>query len=521
MKNESSKNIQDEVSPDEIHKLISEDIEATNKSNLLTYDRLIEEKGYTKYHYKAIAMTLLLLSAEGVQIPLASILFIPLKAFFDMTDLQAEIGSAILFLGVGIGSALVSVLSSILGRSQILYYSLIIISFFQLVTIFIHDYWIFVFLRFIIGISLGTILPITLNSLLEVLPIRNRSIVMTLVWSGVGAGVGLLYLSIFILMPNYELSGVKYVFTLMFFYSLFLVVLVAYNYNDSPRNLIIYRLNLRKSEGVLIKNTEKAVKSSYTYKLAYDIYNEIIERKLTNIEKIIIAEELVISSKFLSHESSGLGFLFNSRNWLTSTCLTLIWLFICVALYGPVFISALAFKTFNITDDNNTILKLQLVSSIALFFSIILGGFLSEVKFLGRRITMLLSWTLSFLASIFIWISPSTLPYISVVLALAFGIGNNVSVTYSSECYYTKERDFAIGFFFMVGRIGGIISQFLFLWAFKAQALIPFYILSAMYGIMSVLTLLLPYETYGKSLDHDYRNDNLYDRITKAKEKAI
>jgi MFS family permease len=515
MKHDSKNNL-DNVLSDEVHKLITED-DMTNKPNLLLYDKLIEEKGYTKQHYKSIIMTLLLLSTEGVQIPLTSILFIPLKSFFNMTDVQAEIGSAILFLGVGIGSALVSLLSAVLGRTQILYYSLVTISMFQLITIFMHDYWIFVFLRFMIGISLGTILPIALNSLLEILPIKNRSIVMTLVWSGVGCGVGLLYVSIFILMPNYELSGLKYVYTLMFFYSLFLLVLIAYNFNDSPRNLIIYRLNLKKSEGELIKETKRALNTSYNYKLAFEVLGEIMERKITEKEKLKVSEELVLSSKILSHESSGLEFLFNSRNWLTSTCLTLIWLFICVSLYGPVFISSVAFKTFGITDSNNTILKLQLVSSVALFFSIILGGFLSEVKFLGRRITMLISWAFSFIASIFVWIFPISLPYISVVLALAFGIGNNVSVTYSSECYYTKERDFAIGFLFMVGRIGGIVSQFLFLWAFNIHPLIPFYILSAMYGTMCVLTLLLPYETFGKSIDHDYKNDNLYDRITKGK----
>ena len=468
-------------------------------------DSLLQNSGYKFSHAKAIVLVLLVIGIEGIHLPMMSLLLIPLSIYFQMSQFEAEISSAMLFIGLGIGSLSLSKLSEGIGRKNSISVAMLFLTFTQLIMVFSETFIIFTVMRFLSGISIGIVVPLGINTLLEILPIKLRSFVLTSIWAGVGIGTALLYICMFIFMPNYQISGIKTVFLICWLYQLLVTIILYVFYVDSPRNYII--------QGQI----------DYAFKVLEEILQISLNKET---KKRIVFETIHGENEIVANTAgkikTGLSFLFGNKHYyFTSISLSLLWLAISLSLYGGMLISSIAMRELDVAQNPSTILTIQFINSLGLFFSIFLGAYLSELQIFGRITTMALSWLLSFIASIFIWIIPTSLPYVSVILSFCFGIGNNVSVTYTAEVYPTKERDFAIGLFMSLTRIGGCISQFIFMSLVVESPLIPYYLLTIIYLVMVVITIFLPHETQGKPLDTDITNLSLFDRLFSSKEAEV
>lgn len=465
-------------------------------SELSLIDYIINKSGYGYVQWISIWVAAGVLGFEGIQLPFTSLMLIPLNEYYNMTDIQTEFSSAIIFIGVGIGSFMLSYMTNWIGRLTTMNIFSVLALFFTFISCFCTSYYLYLVIRVIIGVTLGVLEPLVLSTLVEFLPIKYRAFVLTIIFAGGATGTATLYLAIVVFLPNYSIKNIQIVFIVIFFYSLVIVAINLFFYEDSPRHLILQNKS----------------------KKAFYLIEQMTERKLSPDLKKEIQMQTIDMASYV-RRTSGLGFLFHEKNFMTSVCLIVIWTSTTLALYGPMQISSLALVQLGYDQDSSTIVLVQFVSAVLLFVSIILGSFLCEVPLFGRRLSMLLSWLLSFIASLFIWFYPLSLPYIMCILGLTFGIGNNVVCTYTSEFYHTKERDYALGFFFMVSRVSGFISQFIFLLTLKIDILFPFYILSAIYFVMTVFTFLLPYETFGKPIDEEWMPESIIDRLTRKHTK--
>lgn len=341
-----------------------------------------------------------------------------------------------------------------------------------------------------LGFSLGITEPIVLSSLCEVLPIYLRSFALTMVWCGSATGTGSLYLSIVFFLPNYSIRLIQIVFLLCFVYTLTTAIIVFLYYSDSPRHLIFQKKS----------------------KQAFKHLEIMADRKFSKELKQEIKEETLDLAGYVKR-SSGLELVFHRKNSLTSFCLIVIWIGTSLALYGPMQISSVVLKNLNQNYSSNEIVLVQFLTAVAIFSSVIVGSVMSEISSLGRRFSMFVSWVVSFFLSSVIWFYPLTLPYVMIFLGLSFGVGSNLSVTYTTEFYHTKERDYALGFFFFLSRVSGFASQFIFLSSTNINNFLPFYILSGLYAVMAIATIALPYETHGQAIDVEWEAESMISRL--------
>lgn len=154
----------------------------------------------------------------------------------------------------------------------------------------------------------------------------------------------------------------------------------------------------------------------------------------------------------------------------------------------------------------DSIIKSLFIVSISTFFCIIVSAILTELDILGRKNTLVCCYGLSAIFVSLILINSINFKIYFVIFNLFAAIGFNVCGSYSLELFSTDVRDTAIGFFFFFNRLGGVISQFVFLNLFRINFILPYYILLGYTIIAFVLCTQYPYDTGNKPLDYCHQS---------------
>jgi len=468
---ENKGNIQEKT---QLHLSIEEEQEINS------IDYIYDQAGYNKITYKNIFLTFFVLSVEGLHFTLFSNMIIPLKAYYKMTEDQVRICSSMLFLFVGIGSFLSGKFAGKFGRPILISFLLFVISFLNILMALSTVWWVFLICRCLIGLSAGFVIPMSLNLLTEYLPLKLRSFVLTSVWCGFNFGALVLCFIMIFIMPNLEPARVNTTILLSAILPFFAFLLNLFLLQDSPRNLI-----LRKLE-----------------KEAFEILEVISKRKFDQSVKIKILQE---SNKSFQNVKFEIKDLFGEKFGKLSLLLTYIWFFNSILSYGPGVISNLTMQAIGKEQNisNLDIIKNQIVINLIGFFSLFLGGIMTEASYLGRKLATNINFftCLAFILLLIAW--PGQFAVFFGIYSAVQGIAFNISTTYSCEVYPTKMRDHAIGFLFSCTRVGGFISQILYLYLNSIGTWIPYYASSIFLVINIILVFLLPYDTHGMPLDKE------------------
>jgi AAHS family 4-hydroxybenzoate transporter-like MFS transporter len=460
-----------------------EQVTASNKTNkdIPEIDRILEKQGYSIHTLKYILIVFLIISLEGLHMTMFQLMIIPLTNYFQMSDFQIKFVSGILFVGVGAGSFSSGVVTSKYDRSYVINLFLSIIFISNVLIGVTKSFGIFIILRLIIGYSLGLIVPACLNLLAECLPIKNRAFVLTCVWCSFQ--IGQLYLLTIMLafMPNFEIEQVQLVILLSSFLALGTMFTSIGFLEDSPRMLI---LKGKHEEG-------------------FRILEQWNGDKLCNSNKNKIIAEL--SHDPSVEQTKDITLLFKKKMGKLTILLTMVWFFDSVMSYGTGVVTVLTMKSLGVEHSmtNREIIINQMIMTLIAFPSNILGGYLSELSFLGRNKTTNVGF---FFAVIFVGLAILFPAYFTLFIGLFFAftsIAFNVNTTYSCEVYPTKIRDVAMGFLFFSTRVGGFLSQFFYLSMSNINKWLPYYFTILVVLINMIFVYMMPYETYGKPLDID------------------
>jgi MFS family permease len=453
-----------------------------NDKDIPIIDKIFEEKGYSGFTLMHIILTFSILAVEGLHMTLFSSMIIPLSSLYALSENDIKFLSSILFVGVGIGSLFSGAISSKFSRIKIINIFLFVIYICNIGLAFSDNFILFSIFRFIIGLGLGMIVPMSLNLLTECLPITNRSLVLNFVW--IAFSLGNLYNLMIMLgiMPYLETSKVKDTVLLCSLCPLIVFLINYFNLTDSPRNLII---NNKEDEAI-------------------KILEKISKKKIDDIKRSIIISQ--VKSGINNEEPSKLKEIFNKKNKKLTSLLIIIWFFNSMIGYGPGLISSLTISSLGMTENftNYEIITNQIIICIICSPSTYLGGILSEISFLGRNRSTILGY---FVSLIFINLAIFYPNYFTLMFGLsqAFAsIAFNINTTYSCEVYPTKIRDNALGFLFFATRVGGFSSQIMYLAMNNIGIWIPYYFTIVITIINIAFIYLLPYETLGKPLDMNY-----------------
>lgn len=450
-------------------------------------DQISEKIGYDDHTILTIFLIFLIISIEGLHMTLFSTLIIPIRQIFLLNDRYLELLSGILFAGVGTGSALSGYMTNKYGRKFLINFSILATFFSNFFLALTVNFFLFSFFRFSIGVSIGLFIPAAINLLTEKLPLKNRSIFLNMVWIGFNFGNMLLLGLVYYIMPNFEISGFKRLLISTSFLSLFVFLLTFSLLEDSYRNLI-----LKGNQSSAFEMIEKKLKITLTETEKNRIYREISEGANKSEGENIFSE--ISNPKFKK----------------LTILLIFIWFINSVVSYGPMVISSLTIKDLGLNSDNNEKLSNYEVLLNQIYFCLLnspsnlIGGFVSEIPFLGRNKSTLLSCVLALVFMLCAMINPINFIFYFAISQAFVGISFNINGAYSSEVYPTKIRDHVVGMLFAFTRLGGFLSQFLFIDLYALGIFVP-YIFTSMFLLVNILLIWsLPYETFGKPLDDDY-----------------
>lgn len=450
-----------------------------------------------EFQIKNIILTILMISFEGVNFYLVSACFKTIKSYYKSEDLKIELYSASCMLGFGIGSLLIKYyVDFFLSRKKIISICLICCISLSLIHFIIDNIDINIFVRFLVGINLGLIIPLSINTTTEFLNKNYRGIILMYCWIGFQLGQLILITFMYFLDDHNNLKeskeinnndmliGIDYKLLqlLLISYYIFLFLLHFSFYIDSPQNLIYSN---KEIEGIAL-------------------YQKLIDKSLDESNK----NELVKRFKF----KDDIEICKNNKQYYS------IMVFLCISnfistleLYGPMIIynfmvTALGNKSMDYAEKIIDLSKEATYSEMIFYImtsslNVVIGGIIIELKFLGRKGSFYMANMLIIIFSILILIDKSNfIFYNGFITILTFMIANIVSV-FNSEVFPFHIRDKYVGIAYFFLRLGAFSSQIIFVETFKINILMPIYLMIFLSFINSLSFYMIPYETRGRSLE--------------------
>jgi MFS transporter, SP family, arabinose:H+ symporter len=473
----------------EINNITKEELEMSQLNTVNQFnqkypiiDQILEKYGYGLQTWNELFLFFSTKILEGSLVVIWPLIVFPLKALHNLTQFQIFAISASFFLGGGIGSALVGTVKNIsfFTRPRIIYLSVFFIFLIFLINGLIQNLALFWVCRFLSGFFMGMMLVCSQNLLTEFLPIRLRSFMICLASSGNPCGGFLIAFTFRFFMPDLDAKNIP--LTLCAFAILiFLIFLYVFlKSRRSPRDLIV---NGEENE-------------------AFEILEKLNGEKISEHHKNKILDE-VRGGVNRNHQKSTFSDIFKGEYLNITLSFMTIFTIIGMAYKGPIL-----FSTFTIQklkeddyDTNKTVIMHQVTLMSLIFCTQIVGGILSEVGIIGRRLIICFGFIMGF---IFIGICCIFHKFFSIFLGLSLSfitIPLTVSVIYASEIYMTSLRDKAVGFLCLFRYLGGFLAQLFYLIINKITLFMPYYLTLMFISIAVVLTYILPYETHSKPLD--------------------
>jgi hypothetical protein len=143
----------------------------------------------------------------------------------------------------------------------------------------------------------------------------------------------------------------------------------------------------------------------------------------------------------------------------------------------------------------------MLVSALVPIPSDFLAGYLTSHHYFARIYTILIGFAFQMLfAFLMVFDLPRVYIYSSFVTFFNV-VSFSITRLYTAEVYNTCSRDSGNGFCNFISRIGAICIPFLVEFSLKQSLMGPGILFMVFAACGIILTLCLPYETYGKKLD--------------------
>ena len=461
------------------------------------FDEIVEEIGYGKEQWIIIFVSGLNFMLQGIYFFLNSAMFIPVQKYYNVNNAQMSIASSMVYAS-GIFSSLIIGYLTNNGRLKVVYITTIIICFSHIGICMSKSFSAYCFYLFIIGGMLNINGPILTNILTEFLPVKYRAFSLGTVWSWYSLGNVFLLLIYLFYMPTYDEYKCYVLFWILLAFPLITLLITFFFLKNSPRSMIC---SDKEKEG---------------FKLFSEMYSNTPHFKQLNRNEVftdserqqIISEVIANGDGELDHhENLGLKDLFDSKYSKLTILLMILWVMNSLIGYGPYFVMPLTLNKLNQVEDNSEnneeahVIKSQLVISLIGIFANPIGGFMCEMESLGRKNTASLSSLLIFvMCTVLIFDFKNLVFYLSLLNVLNT-LTFNTTITYTSEVYPTKLRDYSSGYLNSLGNFGAMVSQPLYIFFNYCGLKIP-YLATSIFGAISVISFyFLPFETRGMELD--------------------
>jgi len=472
-----TKNINDKI--DEIESESDEDLPFNDSEPII--EQILNNYGYGKHIWKVIVLSLLLIFVIGIHSYYFTVIFIPARKFFELTNMQTSVLASSVYLGTALGSVISGYLSHYFCRVFNICTCLAGIIYLDIGVCLFLNIYVFTVLRILIGILLGIIGPMAVGFLSETLPTKNRS--FFIVFSSIGYPLGAVFVAAMalIIMPNFETHQLKVILLAIIQPVIIIFLLCIVFLQNSPRALL-----LRHEDEEAFQFLSKLTRSRKEF--SQEIKNKII-KQVRECEMNSVKPE--ISSLFSPH------LLF------TSVCLVILYSLAFLISNGTRNVMTLTFETSEThikPTARQNIIELLTVHGISVI-GYFLAGFTSDIKLLGRKSTIAIGFAIMSITMLVACILRKKMSIFLAILNFFLPFTIRVMSVYSCEVYPSKIKDIANGFYGMIGKVMAFLSSFIFVALAGPSKYLPYYVTIALSIVCLILVLILPYETHGRPLD--------------------
>ena len=455
-------------------------MENKNPSNKPAIIREIKDNApfsnYQIYSYITSALSLFIM---GLEFNLYSNFNFPLKIKLTLSNFESQLLETLIYLGFSFGSITGGTMSN--ERTKILKFSPIFVLILHiLMCIFLKEIPMIIF-RILIGLSLGSYIPISITIFAEYRNIYFRGFNLIFIWFFYILSSLIESLLIVIFMPNYEEKRLQLLISILIIFIIPSTIFHFFYSYDSPRHLIFLGENHEGFE--IIKNINKrtTITEDEKHEITNDIFNNVANKHVENKLRYLLSHNNEKTSIILIYLLFTISFSFIGLQNLTPLTKKII--------YGE------------LPDTNKKIVINQLIINLICCIGIIPCSFISEINKIGRKGLMTICFFGTCIFSLFA-IFIKSLYHILIGCCLTFSLTSfAVTFAYIIEFYCMRLRDLALGFLIMIFMLFCILSNVILYFLHNKNYEIPYYIISIFSLIASILSFFLPYETGNKPLD--------------------
>jgi MFS transporter, AAHS family, 4-hydroxybenzoate transporter len=395
-------------------------------ASTLNIDNLIERQKIGGFLLVTLSVGFLTQLIEGFDLTTAGIVGPALAAALNIPRAQMGLVFGVVFLGLLAGGLVLGPLGDLMGRKATTIIATIWYSVLSLATLFVHGLTDLVAVRFLTGMGLGAVLPLTIALMCEYAPQRMRAIVVNIMLCGLSLGGVIGGLGGAELIPLY---GWKIMFYIGGFAPLMMVPFLILWFPESARFLVL-RGGARNRIASLAKKLDP---------------------------NLAISPDTRFTIREVRRQGAPVRHLF-TRGWAPATILlwiTMLLNFILVGFFTQYMPTMLTVYGLGMHDAVRAAGVFQIG---ALFGTILLGWVVDRRGYF----TVLAACYLGAFACAVLMVSfgPATLPI--TICALASGIcisgGQNTVNALSGAFYPTQARSTGSSWAIGIGRIGGSLG---------------------------------------------------------------
>ncbi|MCA8057417.1 MULTISPECIES: MFS transporter [Burkholderia cepacia complex] len=156
--------------------------------NKIDLNSLVDNARLNRFHYGNLFWCALVIIFDGYDLAVAGVALPSIMQDMNVSPASAGFMVSSALFGMMFGAVIMGMLADTFGRRWTIAVSLLIFSGFTAAAGFTHDPTVFSALRFVGGIGLGGVMPILVAQMTEYSPLRIRSTLVTLMFSGYSVG---------------------------------------------------------------------------------------------------------------------------------------------------------------------------------------------------------------------------------------------------------------------------------------------------------------------------------------------
>lgn len=461
-----------------------------NKENL--FETLMNKKGINKLQLEALLFSCLLHTLEGMQSSLTGITFLPILLEYHISGFTGCLVTSFFILFMAFGHLSASYFTSKYGRRKVLIFGQLIIAGISAFA-FIKTIFILILSRCIIGFVIGIIIPIASNNLIEILPRKRRSFYINGVTAFFSAGAIIATQILKFVYPKVNLLFIFLSIPPLLFCSLYWI-----SYRDNPRFLL------------LNGDHEQA------FFLLEVFFNDC--KRLDEAERVKIAKDVDYGMNKEVKLTGKFEFIFK-RYLKITLILSIIWVLFAAMMNGGIFSLFTGIKNSSVViyvDDQKYLAYLVDVYFVSLkvfqiFYwflaiSTIIGGLLTEIVFIGRKVVVFTGFLIAIVVCFLSLIIDDKYYILFILGAFCINISFNSINTYAMEVYPTRVRDFSIGYLSFIAKISGFFSNIIALYLREEKTKWVFILNGCIAIIGLTFSFFLPGDTKERTLDINMPN---------------